>query len=297
MLLGVVVSALLFGVLLRHFSEIRLIQVVQGAALTGMILNGVSLWKQEARDRTRAARMGDPPRFADAWRALAQGKHATRRLVAVGLGTTAFSMQDILLEPYGGQVLGLSVGATTSLTALLGAGGIAGFLVAARTLGRQADPYRVAAFGVLGGVLAFTFIVFAGALQSPGFFAMGVCLIGFGGGLFAAGMLTSIMGLANPQDAGIMLGAWGAVQASAAGAAVAAGGLLRDGVAALATNGTLGAQYTNPAASYGVVYHTEILLLFATLVALGPLAKAVSKTIPIQVAQDRAAHPQLGLAG
>jgi BCD family chlorophyll transporter-like MFS transporter len=297
MLLGVVVSALLFGVLLRHFSEIRLIQVVQGAALTGMILNGVSLWKQEARDRTRAARMGDPPRFADAWRALAQGKHATRRLVAVGLGTTAFSMQDILLEPYGGQVLGLSVGATTSLTALLGAGGIAGFLVAARTLGRQADPYRVAAFGVLGGVLAFTFIVFAGALQSPGFFAMGVCLIGFGGGLFAAGMLTSIMGLANPQDAGIMLGAWGAVQASAAGAAVAAGGLLRDGVAALAANGTLGAQYTNPAASYGVVYHTEILLLFATLVALGPLAKAVSKTIPIQVAQDRAAHPQLGLAG
>ena len=297
MLLGIVVSALLFGVLLRHFSEIRLIQVVQGAALTGVVLNGVSLWKQEARDRTRAARMGDPPRFADAWRALARGKHATRRLVAVGLGTTAFSMQDILLEPYGGQVLGLSVGATTSLTALLGAGGIAGFLVAARTLGRQADPYRVAAFGVLGGVLAFTFIVFAGALQSPGFFAIGVGLIGFGGGLFAAGMLTSIMGLAGPQDAGIMLGAWGAVQASAAGAAVAAGGLLRDGVAALATNGTLGAQYTSPAASYGVVYHTEILLLFATLVALGPLAKAVAKTIPIPAPQDRAATSQLGLAG
>jgi BCD family chlorophyll transporter-like MFS transporter len=280
MLLGVVASALSFGILLRHFSEIRLIQVVQGSALIGVVMNGLALWKQEARDRTRAARQGDPPRFADAWRALAQGKHATRRLVAVGLGTTAFSMQDILLEPYGGQVLGLSVGATTSLTALLGAGGIIGFLISARTLGRGTDPFRMAAFGVIAGVAAFTAIIFAAPMQSPVLFAAGVGLIGFGGGLFAAGMLTSIMGLAGPENAGIMLGAWGAVQASAAGAAVAAGGLLRDGVASLAAHGTLGAEYAAPAASYGVVYHTEIFLLFATLVALGPLARSFSRPTP-----------------
>jgi BCD family chlorophyll transporter-like MFS transporter len=289
MLLGVVASALSFGALLRHFSEIRLIQVVQGAALCGLVMNGIALWKQEARDRTRAARIGDPPRFADAWRALAQGKHATRRLVAVGLGTTAFSMQDILLEPYGGQVLGLSVGATTSLTALLGVGGIAGFLLSARTLGRGSDPFRMAAFGVLGGVLAFAAIIFAAPLHSPVLFAAGVTLIGLGGGLFAAGMLISIMSLAGPQNAGIMLGAWGAVQASAAGAAVAAGGLLRDLVAAMAAHGTLGAEYMAPAASYGVVYHFEILLLFSTLVALGPLARSTSRQVP--------ANTRLGLAG
>ena len=34
------------------------------------------------------------------------------------MGTVAFSMQDVLLEPYGGKVLHLPVGATTSLTAL-----------------------------------------------------------------------------------------------------------------------------------------------------------------------------------
>ena len=289
MLLGVVVSALSFGALLRHFSEIRLIQVVQGAALTGLVMNGIALWKQEARDRTRAARIGDPPRFIDAWHALAQGKHATRRLVAVGLGTTAFSMQDILLEPYGGQVLGLSVGATTSLTALLGVGGIAGFLLSARTLGRGSDPFRMAAFGVLCGVLAFAAIIFAAPVHSPLLFAAGVTLIGLGGGLFAAGMLMSIMSLAGPQNAGIMLGAWGAVQASAAGAAVAAGGLLRDLVAAMAAHGTLGAEYLAPAASYGVVYHVEIFLLFSTLVALGPLARSTTRQVP--------GNTRLGLAG
>ena len=283
MLLGVVASALSFGFLLRHFSEIRLIQVVQGAALIGLLMNMAALWKQEVRDRTRAARIGDPPSFKDAWRALAQGKHATRRLITVALGTTAFSMQDILLEPYGGQVLGLSVGATTSLTALLGAGGILGFLVSARTLTRGSDPYRMAAFGVLAGVLAFAAIICAAPLQSPAMFAIGVGLIGFGGGLFAAGLLTAIMGLAGPDNAGLILGAWGAVQASAAGLAVASGGLLRDGIAALGAHGVLGTSFTDPAASYGVVYHTEILLLFATLAALGPLASRTGRAVPARI--------------
>jgi hypothetical protein len=40
-----------------------------------------------------------------------QAPGARRFLVAVGLGTAGFSMQDIILEPYGGQILGLSVGA------------------------------------------------------------------------------------------------------------------------------------------------------------------------------------------
>ena len=273
MLFGIVVSALLFGVLLRKFSEVHLIQVIQGAALTTLILNFVSLWQQESRDRTRAPRPADPPAFGDAWRTLAAGGQAMRRLIAIGLGTVAFSMQDILLEPYGGQVLGLSVGATTGLTALLGAGGMGGFLVSARALGRDTDPYRLAAFGALAGIVAFTALIFAAPLHSAALFATGVAAIGFGAGLFAAGTLTAVMALAAGQ-AGLALGAWGAVQATAAGMAVAAGGLLRDGFASLAADGRFGSAMTDAASSYGVVYQVEIILLFATLVALGPLVRS-----------------------
>jgi BCD family chlorophyll transporter-like MFS transporter len=63
------------------------------------------------------------------------------------------------------------------------------------------------------------------------------------------------------------------VQATAAGAAVAAGGLIRDGFAAWAADGHLGDGFTGPEAAYGIVYHLEILFLFATLVALGPLVR------------------------
>jgi BCD family chlorophyll transporter-like MFS transporter len=280
MLLGIVVSALLFGLLLHHFSEIRLIQVVQGAAAVTLILNGIALWKQEARDRTRAKRVGDPPDFASAWRSLSMGGQRVRRLVAIGLGTTAFSMQDILLEPYGGQVLGLPVGATTSLTALLGLGGIAGFIVSGYRLGRNGDPYRLAATGVVAGLFAFAAVICAAPLQSGTVFGLGVALIGFGGGLFAAGTLTAIMALAGTNNAGLALGAWGAVQATAAGAAVAAGGLIRDGVNALAMSGQLGDGMNNAASGYGVVYHIEIVLLFATLVALGPLVRRSTVSTP-----------------
>ena len=83
------------------------------------------------------------------------------------------------------------------------------------------------------------------------------------------------MGTATPGQIGLALGVWGAVQASAAGAAVAAGGLIRDGVSLLASNGSLGQALAGPATGYSVVYHIEIALLFATLVAIGPLVRRV----------------------
>ena len=61
------------------------------------------------------------------------------------------------------------------------------------------------------------------------------------------------------------------MQATAGGIAVAVGGLLRDVVARLAQVGALGDAMRAPAAAYSVVYHLEIALLFATLVAIGPL--------------------------
>jgi BCD family chlorophyll transporter-like MFS transporter len=155
----------------------------------------------------------------------------------------------------------------------LASGGLSGFGVAARQLGRGADPYRLAAVGTLIGLVAFSAIIFAAPLESLALFAAGVALIGFGAGLFAHCTLTAAMGTARPGQIGLALGIWGAVQASAAGSAVAAGGLIRDGVSLLATNGALGQALASPATGYSVVYHIEIALLFATLIAVGPLVR------------------------
>ncbi len=273
MLLGMVASALIFGLALSPFSEMRLIQVVQGAALLTMVINSVALWKQEPRQRDRAP--VNTKSFLQTWREFRRGGQAKRRLVALGIGTVAFSMQDILLEPYGGKVLGLPVAATTAMTALLAIGGLIGFGIGARILGRGADPYRLAGTGALAGLAAFAALIFAAPFEAPFLFALGVAGIGLGAGLFAHCTLTAAIGTCGPGQVGLVLGIWGAVQASAAGLAVAAGGLIRDGVGMMADAGLLGPTLRTPATGYVAVYVIEVGLLFATLVAVGPLVRFV----------------------
>jgi BCD family chlorophyll transporter-like MFS transporter len=264
LLIGMILSALIFGTLLEEYSPGRLIQVIQGAAAATMILNITALWKQEARsDQYRIGQPREQTSFASAWSLFLEGKDATRRLWVVGMGTMAFTMEDVLLEPYGGEILRMSVALTTTLTATLAVGGLAGFAWASKILGRGADPFRMAGNGALLGIPAFIAVMIAAPLQSVELFALGTFLIGAGGGMFGHGTLTATMNLAAPGQAGLALGAWGAVQATMAGIAMGLGGLIRDLVAAQ-TSSTVG---------YLAVYTLEILLLQATLMAMGPLLR------------------------
>jgi BCD family chlorophyll transporter-like MFS transporter len=277
LLLGMVVSAAAFGALLAQFSQVRLVQVIQGSAVVTVVLNVAALWKQEARDPARTSvGPADRPSFRTAWSELRREGPWTRRLAVAVLGTAAFSMQDVLLEPYGGQVLRLGVGATTGLTALLAGAGIVGIVFAARLLGRGHEPHRVAALGALCGAVAFVAVVFAAPFGSVRLFAGGAALIGLGGGLFAHSTLTACMRAAPDGQVGLALGAWGAAQATAAGCAMAFGGLLRDTVAHRAEAGGLGDVLATPATGYAAVYLLEIALLFATLAAIGPLVRTTA---------------------
>lgn len=265
LLVGSMVSALVFGWLLREFSPGRLIQVIQGSAVLTIVLNGIALWKQEARQRGLENAPPEPG-FREAWASFAGEEQAMRRLIIVGLGTMAFSMQDVLLEPYGGQVLGMTVGETTKLSAALAGGGLVGFAFASYVLSRGADPGRMAAQGVLVGIIAFALVIVSGHLQLPLLFAAGVLLIGVGGGLFGHGTLTATMNYAPKKQVGLALGAWGAVQATAAGLAVALGAVIRDvGKALVPGLGTAG--------GYHAVYAIEIVLLAVTFAAIFPIVR------------------------
>jgi BCD family chlorophyll transporter-like MFS transporter len=279
LLAGMLVSACGFGAMLQPFSNTRLVQVVQSAALLTVALNLVALWKQEARNPSRTTAVADAARrrFSDAWHAFLHGGRSARLLVATGLGAAGFSMQDVLLEPYGGQVLHLAVGATTTLTAVMAFGAIAAFALAAHRLTRGGDPARLAAAGAVVGTFAFAAVIFASPLASPALFRAGTMLIGFGGGLFSVGTLTAAMALEAGDASGLALGAWGAVQATAAGTAVALGGAIRDLMGQLASHGILGDGLRDPTVGYSIVYHLEIGILFVALVAIGPLAAPAAR--------------------
>jgi BCD family chlorophyll transporter-like MFS transporter len=271
LLLGTIVSALVFGAALADFSPGRLVQVIQASAVATLVLNTVALWKQETRRPARGAALPLRPTFRVAWKRFIEGGNARRRLAAIGVGTMAFSMQDVLLEPYGGQVLHMSVGATTSLTASLAIGGLTGFAWASRVLGRGADPFRMSLVGAIFGIPAFALVILAASLDSVAVFTFGVLLVGFGGGLFSHGTLTATMNSAPKDQIGLALGTWGAVQATCASVAVALGGIVSDTVGTLASRGALGPGLSGENTGYVFVYGVEIVMLAATIVLMSGL--------------------------
>jgi len=147
LLTGAVGGSLIFSVLLTDFSPQRLVQVVQGTAMVVLCLNAFALWKQEPRNPQRAAarRQVTRPSFKTVWANFINLPKARRFLWTTGLGTLAFNMQDVVLEPYGGEILHLSVGATSALTAMLAGGALLGFVLAGRQLARGMDPLLLAA--------------------------------------------------------------------------------------------------------------------------------------------------------
>ena len=272
LLAGMIASALIYGALLLNFTPGRLIQVIQGAAVICVVLNSIAIWKQETRRPLRGAAPRAPdPSFSESWASFCSGDGTVRRLVIVGLGTMAFGMADILLEPFGGQVLQLTVSTTTKLTALLALGGLLGFGLASRVLSRGADPYRMARNGAAVGLPGFALVILAAPLAMPGLYLVGNFLIGFGGALFGHGTLTATMNRAPRHQAGLALGAWGAVQATAAGLAMALSGLIRDLVNAATAAGPGPFGLPGAATGYMVVYGIEIALLLVTIVATIPL--------------------------
>jgi BCD family chlorophyll transporter-like MFS transporter len=79
------------------------------------------------------------------------------------------------------------------------------------------------------------------------------------------------MNLAPAGQIGLALGAWGAVQATAAGLGAAIGGMVRDLVHLPAGFSLGGLQISADATGYAAVFAIEILLLLAALVAMLPL--------------------------
>jgi len=80
--------------------------------------------------------------------------------------------------------------------------------------------------------------------------------------------------MGNFGSTGLIIGAWGAVHATATGISIALGGAIRDIVSEMATQGLIGSVLTGPATGYSFVYHIELYMLFATLIAIGPLVRS-----------------------
>ena len=277
-LFGMGISAVVIGILLADFSKLRLIQVVQGSAVLTLFLNLVAVWRQE-QIIINNQKNDKSEKFFLSWKKFISDRKTNSLIWVVFWGTLAFSMQDVLLEPYGGQILGLSVSETTNLTGVWALGALLGLALAANNSKKTVSSVSNAMTALLIGIVGFSAIIFSSPMQFPFLYFLGTLFIGFGTGLFSVSLLIIAMALSSKTNlgSGFILGSWGAAQAIGAGLGIAVGGILRDVVNKIALSGYLGSTFENNSIGYIFVYHLEILLIFITLIALGMLSQEINK--------------------
>lgn len=229
MIAGFVVTAGVAGSLLDPFSPGRLLWVAGGVAVSAVVLTVLALVGLEGPAQA-AAEAPVPVAFkqalADAW-----AEPRTRRFtVFVFVSMLAFSMQDLILEPFAGLVFGLTPGATTRLSGTQHGGALVGMLLAAaagsRWAGRQWGSLRSwTLWGCVASALALGGLVCAGLVGPTWPLQANVFALGLATGAFSIAAIGSMMGLAGTGKAGhegVRMGLWGAAQALA----FALGGLL-----------------------------------------------------------------------
>ncbi|PDW03215.1 BCD family MFS transporter [Candidatus Viridilinea mediisalina] len=264
LVLGTIVSSIIMGQLLINYSHKLLIQVMQGSAVIFIALAFVAMYGQERlKPNGELEDVSEPIRVREtlgqSLRLLAAQAPLRNLFLVLFIATLGFATHDVLLEPYGGQVLGMTVTETTRLTALWGSGMLAGIFVAALLLWRGRSPVMMISAGCILGVAGFLAVTLAGNSLSTTVFHSGVGLIGAGRGAFIVGALALVMGLVDRNHAGLFIALWGITQALAQGISTIGGGLGRDIVQYLSGNVTLG---------YTAVYSTSLTLLTVTILML-----------------------------
>lgn len=225
MIAGFVVTAGVSGSLLDPFSPGRLLWVAAGVALSAVVLASVAMLGLEgpAQDAAAAEGAPAPSDFRQALRDAWAEPRARRFTIFVFVSMLAFSMQDLILEPFAGLVFGLTPGATTQLSGTQHGGALAGMLLAAGAgshwAGRRWGTLRTwTVWGCVASALALCGLVAAGLVGPAWPLRANVFALGLATGAFSIAAIGSMMGLAGAGESGhegVRMGLWGAAQAMA----------------------------------------------------------------------------------
>jgi BCD family chlorophyll transporter-like MFS transporter len=236
MIVGIVVTAGIAGTLLEPFSPARLVQVASGVAIAAFLVACLGVAGIEGRSAVvaqppvAAPPVAAPPAaFGAALHSIWTDPVARRFSIFVFVSMLAYSMQDLILEPFSGLIFGLSPGESTRLSGVQHTGvligmilvGIGGHGFGARRGG--AGAFRLKGWivgGCIGSAAALAALAMA-AVAGPGWpLQATVFALGFANGVFAVAAIGSMLDLAGrggPGQEGIRMGLWGASQALAFG--------------------------------------------------------------------------------
>ncbi|WP_035985147.1 BCD family MFS transporter [Leptolyngbya sp. KIOST-1] len=137
-------------------------------------------------------------------------------------------MQDAILEPYGGEVFGMTIAETTQLNAAFGLGTLLGIIVTGMLVVPRIGKKRTVTIGCGWAAISLLGITLSGLTGAPPVLLGAVFCFGIASGVLTLGAIVLMLDLTVAETAGTFIGAWGLAQAIARGGATVMGGGVLD---------------------------------------------------------------------
>jgi MFS transporter, BCD family, chlorophyll transporter len=280
---GVIVGAITISKILEKLQADAPIELVQAqinqlftiVPITVCVLALIATWQVEKKysrfSQRRSQQVGASPiGLRQAWQVLNNNQQTKVFFTFLVCMTLGLFMQDAVLENYGGQVFGMSIGETAKLNAFFGMGTLAGLLLTGFILIPKIGKQRSTKLGCALVAASMLWVIVSGFTHNVVFLKMALVLFGLFSGMVTTGALTLMLDLTLPETAGTFIGAWGLSQALAKGLATILGGAGLDlGKKIFMISGDNSATSPGLVLAYGLVFTMQAAVMVMAIWLLG----------------------------
>ena len=270
---GIVAGAIASSICLKRLDGVSDPAVLEPAltlfmarlALVVLALTLIATWGIEPLKSnlplSRAENREEAITLGAAWRLITSSRQVLVFFTFLMAFTLAVFLQDPILESYGGEVFGLPIAATASLSAVWGIGTLVGLLMAGFWLVPKLGKFACARLGCQLILVSLVLLAAVGVTAQPQALKVVIALFGLATGIGTNATLVLMLDLTLPQVAGTFVGVWGLAQAYSRAAGKVLGGGLLDLARALTPG-------SGPFPPYGAVFLVEAAIALLALVLL-----------------------------
>ncbi|MDP6793326.1 MAG: BCD family MFS transporter [Anaerolineales bacterium] len=257
MMVGIIITGMGAATLMHTYTFDRMVSLFTGGFAAAMLLTLIALWRQETPSRAESGLPSQSLRTALAL--LLQSQQPRHFAIFLMVGMFSYFMQDVILEPFGGEVFLLPPSETTRFNTYMGIGLVSGMLIGGMRLIPRMGKRGVAGLGCWIMIGAFAGLAISGFSQNARMLTYIIALLGLGAGFFTVGSVSLMMDMTSSKHTGLFVGTWTLVQALAKGpASLVSGGL----------HGAFLAVGALPGQAYGAVFALEAIGLLLAILLL-----------------------------
>ncbi|MEL7432399.1 MAG: BCD family MFS transporter [Chloroflexota bacterium] len=211
---------------------------------------------------------------------LRENKEAWGFFAFIFISILSIFLQDVILEPFGSEVFGMTVEETTNFQPAWGGGVLIGMLLmGAISSFLRIRKRTIALVGTIGTAFGYAALAYAAFTLQENLITPSLTFMGFFTGFFNVGALSMMMDMTVEGATGLYMGLWGMAQAFGNGMSSVAGGGLHTLL--------IGSGFLAPELAYTFIFGLEALGMTIAAVVLVNISVSRFKAINEGAEQDR----------